>query len=121
MMLEAVDARFGGAWAPHPLEWRSASGQIYTARDTRVFTSQHGLAPCFTPVASPESNGMSEAFVKTLKRDDLRVSPVPDARTALDLIAGWFDDHNENHPHSVLRMRSHRELRRARQPAELFG
>ena len=56
---------------------------------------------------------MSEAFVNTLKRDYLRVSPVPDARTALDQIAGWFDDYNENHPHSGLRMRSPREFRRA--------
>jgi transposase InsO family protein len=62
---------------------------------------------------------MSEAFVKTLKRDYLRVSPVPDATTALDQIAGWFDDYNENHPHSGLRMRSPREFRRAHQPAEV--
>jgi hypothetical protein len=27
------------------------------------------LVPCFTPVQSPESNGISESFVKTLKRD----------------------------------------------------
>jgi hypothetical protein len=46
---------------------------------------------------------------------------VPDASTALDQIAGWFDDHNENHPHSGLRMRSPREFRRAHQPAEMCG
>jgi len=121
MMLEAVEARFGGSRAPHPVEWLSDNGPIYTARDTRAFASQLNLVPCFTPVASPESNGMSEAFVKTLKRDYLRVGPVPDARTALDQIAGWFDDYNENHPHSGLRMRSPRESRRAHQPAEVSG
>jgi putative transposase len=121
MMLEAVEARFGSARAPHPVEWLSDNGSIYIARDTRVFASQLNLVPCFTPVASPESNGMSEAFVKTLKRDHLRVSPVPDAKTALDQIAGWFDDYNENHPHSGLRMRSPREFRRAHQPAEVSG
>jgi hypothetical protein len=31
--------------------------------------------PCFTPVASPQSDGISEAFGKTPKRDRLRVSP----------------------------------------------
>ncbi len=72
-------------------------------------------------MASPESNGMSEAFVKTLKRDYLRIRPVPDTKTALDQIAGWFDDYNENHPHSGLRMRSPREFRRAHQPAEVSG
>ena len=103
------------------MEWLSDNGSIYTARDTHVFASQLNLVPCFTPVASPESNGMSEAFVKTLKRDYLRVCPVPDARTALDQIAGWFDDYKENHPHSRLRMRSPREFRRAHQPAEVSG
>ena len=55
--------------ARHPVEWLSDHGSIYTARETRVFASQPNLVPCFTPVASPGSNGMSEAFVKTLKRD----------------------------------------------------
>jgi transposase InsO family protein len=48
-------------------------------------------------------------------------APVPDARTALDQIAGWFDDYNENQPHSGLRMRSTGEFRRAHQPAEVSG
>lgn len=44
--------------------------------------------------------------MKTLKRDHLRVSPVPDAGTALGQIAGGFDDDKENHPQSGLRTRS---------------
>ncbi len=44
--------------------------------------------PCFTPVRSPESNGMAEAFVKTFKRDYVRVHLLPDAPTALRQIAG---------------------------------
>jgi putative transposase len=32
-------------------------------------------------VESPESNGMAEAFVKTFKRDYIRINPLPDART----------------------------------------
>jgi transposase InsO family protein len=59
--------------------------------------------------------------VKTSKRDYPRVGPVPDAETALDRIAGGFDDYNENHPRSGLRMRSPREFRRAHQPAEASG
>ena len=52
------------------------------------------LVPCFTPVESPESNGMAEAFVKTFKRDYVRVSPIPDAVTALALIDSWMEDYN---------------------------
>jgi putative transposase len=47
-----------------------------------------------TPVASPQSNGMSEAFVKTLKRDYIRISPIPDSDTALRKIDGWIEDYN---------------------------
>ncbi len=121
MMLEAVEKRFGAIRAPHAVEWLSDNGSPYTAHETRVFAGQLNLTPCFTPVASPESNGMSEAFVRTLKRDYVRVRPLPDAATALSQIAGWFEDYNENHPHSGLRMRSPREYIRSHQPAEVSG
>ena len=91
----------------------SANSSPYTAKLTRAFAQALNLAPCFTPIASPESNGLSEAFVKTFKHDYVRVNPPPDAKTALSLIAGWIEDYNEIHPHSGLRMRSPREHRRA--------
>ena len=62
--------------------------------------------PCFTPVRSPQSNGMSEAFVKTLKRDDVQVTPLPDAPTVLGLI----EDDNDNRPRSGLKMRLPRQF-----------
>jgi len=74
---------------------------VYTAKQTRDFATALNLIPCFTPVKSPESNGMSEAFVKTFKRDHLRMSPLPDAPSVLWQIAGWIDDYNEIHPHSA--------------------
>ncbi len=113
MMLEAVEKRFGGYRAPHPVEMLTDNGAPYTARDTRIFASQLGLKPCFTPVKSPQSNGISEAFVNTLKRDYVRVTPLPNAEIVLGLIAGWFEDYNNNHPHSGLKMRSPREFRSA--------
>jgi transposase InsO family protein len=113
MMLEAIEKRFGAVRAPHPIEHLSDNGSPYTAKQTRDFAAALNLVPCFTPVKSPESNGMSEAFVKTLKRDYVRISPLPDAGTALRQIAGWIDDYNEIHPHSALRMRSPREFIRA--------
>lgn len=79
VMLEAVEKRFAATRAPHAIEHLSDNGSAYTARDTRPFAQALDLTPCFTPVASPQSNGMSEAFVKTLKRDYIRISPLPDA------------------------------------------
>ncbi|BCH12629.1 hypothetical protein MesoLj131c_68870 (plasmid) [Mesorhizobium sp. 131-3-5] len=70
--------------------WRKAMWCIpkvdaeYVARMEDVLN----LIACFTPVQSPESNGISESFVKTFKRDYARVNPLPDAVTALGKIAG---------------------------------
>ncbi len=113
MMLEAVEARFTALRAPEPIELLSDNGTAYTAKETQVFARQIGLRSCFTPVASPESNGISEAFVKTFKRDYVEVNPIPDSTMALEKIAGWFEDYNENHPHSGLKWRSPREFRSA--------
>jgi putative transposase len=110
LMLEAVERRFRANQAPHQVEWLSDNGSPYTAKDTLDFAAALGLAPCFTPVHSPESNGIAEAFVKTFKRDYVRVNPLPDAATTLRQIAGWFLDYNESHPHSGLGMRSPREF-----------
>lgn len=99
MMLEAVEKRFGTTRASHPVEHLSDNGSPYTAKETRDFAAALNLVPCFTPVKSPESNGMSEAFVKTFKRDYARVNPLPDAATALRQIAGWIDDYNPASQH----------------------
>jgi transposase InsO family protein len=113
IMLEAVERRFAAIRAPHAIEHLSDNGSPYTAKETRHFAAALNLKPCFTPVRSPESNGMSEAFVKTFKRDYVRVNPLPDAQRALRQIAGWIADYNDVHPHSALRMRSPREFIRA--------
>ena len=117
MMLAAVERRFGTERVPHAIEHLSDNGSCYTVRDTRDFATALGLVPCFTPVRSPESNGMSESFVKTLKRDYVRVTPLPNAATVLGLIAGWITDYNTVHLHSALRMRSPAEFREALNPS----
>lgn len=109
MMPEAVEKRFRATRAPHAIEHLSDNGSPYTARETRLFAQALNLTPCFTPVASPQSNGMSDAFVKPLKRDYIRISPIPDADTALRHI----DDYNDIHPHSALKMASPREFIKA--------
>ncbi|QBX35138.1 IS3 family transposase [Paracoccus liaowanqingii] len=110
VLLEAVERRFGTYRAPSVIEMLSDNGSPYIAKDTQIFTRQLGLKPCFTPVQSPQSNGISEAFVKTLKRDYVQVTPLPDAQNVLGLIGGWIEDYNDNHPHSGLKMRSPREF-----------
>ncbi len=118
LMLECVEKRFGTNRTPHPVQWLSDNGSCYTASDTVEFASWLGLESCFTPVRSPESNGIAEAFVKTFKRDYVRISDRSDAMTVFGQLANWFEDYNERHPHKGLRMKSPREFIRALATAE---
>jgi putative transposase len=117
LMLESIERRFGSDPLPHPVQWLSDNGSCYRANETIDFATQLGLVPCFTPVRSPQSNGMAEAFVKTFKRDYVYVHDRPDAQTVLSQLADWFEDYNESHPHKALRMKSPREFIRSFQPA----
>jgi len=92
------------------VQWLSDNGSAYVARDTLDFAAALSLMSCFTPVRSLESNGISEAFVKTFKRDYTCAQPRPDALTVLAQLPAWIEDYNENHPHRGLRMRSPREF-----------
>ncbi|WP_374299840.1 IS3 family transposase, partial [Paracoccus sp. (in: a-proteobacteria)] len=83
IMLEAVERRFRALRAPATIAMLTDNGPPYIAKDTQIFARQLGLKPCFTPVQSPQSNGISEAFVKTLKRDYVQVTPLTDAQTVL--------------------------------------
>jgi len=111
LMVEAVEHRFGGTRTPHPIEWLSDNGSAYIARETATTAVALGLRLAFTPVRSPQSNGISETFVKTLKRDYARNTILTDAETVMALLPKWFDDYNEIHPYSGLRYLSPREFR----------
>ena len=52
---------------------------------------------------------MAEAFVRTLKRDYVRVSPKPDARSALQQLPAWIAHYNTVHPNRALGYRYSRE------------
>ena len=118
LMLMAVERRFGGLRTLHPVQWLSDNGSAYRANETIDFAIGLGLAPCFTPVRSPQSNGMAEAFVKTFKRDYVYIHDRPDAQTVLSQLPRWFEDYNEIHPHKALRLKAPREfIRSLQQPA----
>jgi putative transposase len=112
VMLQAVESRFHGALkTDSEIEWLSDNGSCYIADETLTFSWAIGLKPITTPVRSPQSNGMAESFVKTMKRDYVSWMPKPDVRTALQNLSIAFDHYNELHPHSALKYRSPREFR----------
>jgi len=110
LMVACVERRFGATRVPHPVEWLSDNGSAYVAKETAHTAAALGLRLAFTPVRSPESNGVAEAFVKTLRRDYARLAILPDAEAALRLLPGWIEDYNTVHPHSGLRFLSPREF-----------
>jgi putative transposase len=111
LIVEAVERRFGPvAHTPHAIEWLADNGSAYTAHETVHHAYALGLVPCFTPVHSPESNGMAESFVKSFKRDYVFFHARPDAQSVLMQLTAWFEDYNEVRPHRGLRMHSPRQF-----------
>ena len=45
---------------------------------------------------------MAEAFVRTIKRDYVRISPRPNAEAVLRQLPAWIAHYNEVHPHKAL-------------------
>ncbi|ELD6001300.1 IS3 family transposase [Escherichia coli] len=112
VMQGAVERRFGNELPASPVEWLTDNGSCYRANETRQFARMLGLEPKNTAVRSPESNGIAESFVKTIKRDYISIMPKPDGLTAAKNLAEAFEHYNEWHPHSALGYRSPREYLR---------
>jgi hypothetical protein len=89
MMVQCVEKRLAASRAPHPVEWLSDNGLIFAAHKTIEIAVAHNLAPRFTPVESPERNGMAEVLVKNLQARLRPISPLPNA-AALAATDNWM-------------------------------
>lgn len=115
LMQRAVAGRFGTGERPDaPIQWLSDNGSIYTALDTLITAERLHLVPITTPAASPESNGMSEAFVNTMRRDYFAGADLSTAGVVLDQIPAWIADYNAVAPHSALGFQSPQQYRSTR-------
>jgi putative transposase len=121
LMRQASFARFGNERPTERLEWLSDNGAVYTALETVIEAEKLGLTPITTPVASPESNGMSEAFVNTLRRDYLDGADRSNAAILLSQMSGWISDYNERAPHSALGYQSPVDYRREQRSKAVGG
>jgi transposase InsO family protein len=102
---------------PHPLEWLSDNGSVYTANETVAFAERLGFLVCTTPPYSPESNGMAESFVKGFKRDYVYLDDRLSADEVLRKLPVWLADYNQIRPHKGLNMLSPTEYRTLSQAA----
>ena len=132
-MLEAVCWRpyAGGRRAPlrdrpGPAAHRAPLGQrlgLHRRRNPRLRCRARPRAllhPRPQPRERRHERGLREPKLraaKTLRRDHVRLTPLPDAATGLGLVAGWIEDHDTLHPRSALQMRSPREFIAALNPS----
>ena len=114
LMQHAVATRFGAGERPDgPIQWLTDNGSIYTALDTHCTAERLHLVPISTPAASPQSNGMSEAFVNTLRPDYLAGADRSTAAIVLDPIPAWLADYNAVAPHSALGFQDPQQYRQS--------
>lgn len=111
LMSRAVERRFPEGRPGSAVQWLSDNGSIYTALETQIHAERLGLVPVTTPARSPQSNGMSEAFVNTLRRDYIEGAELWSAAHVIEQVREWIEDYNETAPHSALGMKSPREYR----------
>ena len=104
LMMQTVEYRFGANRTVQvEIEWLSDNDSCDTAAETRSFARTLVLKPVTIPVRSPQSNGMSESLVKTIKRDYVSLALRPDARTEMQHLGSWFEHYNTKHPRSALK------------------
>lgn len=111
LVVTAVENRFGRInMLAEPIQWLTDNGSCFIAKNTASLLRDIGMEQCRTPVRSPQSNGMAEAFVRTFKRDYVRINPTPDAETVMAQLPLWFEHYNNLHPHKALGYQSPREF-----------
>ncbi len=113
---KALWARFGERTlkAPIEIQWLSDNGGPYTSFETVSYAAELGFKPITTPAYSPESNGMAEALVNTLRRDYVSGADLSDADTVIEQLPKWFEDYNRLAPHSALGNLSPRQYRESK-------
>ena len=111
-----VSAQREGKVLADVIDWhargtRTPDRRVRNEPETRAFGAEIGFIMCTTPPYSPESNGMAESFVKSLKRDYVYLADRWTAADVLRDLPRWFDDYNRVRPHKGLRMLSPVEFR----------
>ena len=118
LMLAAVEHRFGPVnRLPVTIEWLSDNGSCYLASETRSFARDIGSNRKRRQSKVHRAMGMAEAFVRTIKRDYVHISPRPDAQTVMPPAKLG----NEVHPHKAADVVSSSQLTEARDRVRSFG
>lgn len=110
LIIRTADKRFPAGRTDRVIQWLTDRGSIYRAGFTQEVARSVNLQPCYTAAYSPSSNGMAESFVGTFKRDYVYSNDCYSAGDVIAMLPGWFDDYNNQAPHSALQMLSPKEF-----------
>ena len=105
MMQEALLKRFGGKIPNgHGIEFLHDNGPEYIENILRKNLKAWNVIDCNTPTYSPQSNGMSESFNGTFKRDYVYQFALENYETVKAEMPKWIEEYNTYAPHSALGM-----------------
>ena len=105
MMQEALFKRFSGVLPNgHGVEFLHDNGPEYIEKILQKNLKKWNVVDCNTPTYSPQSNGMSEAFNGTFKRDYVYEYPLDNVDEVRELFPKWIEEYNNYAPHSALGM-----------------
>lgn len=105
----AISKRFDGKNA-QGLEFLHDNGPEYIEKKLKAQLKEWNINNCNTPTYSPQSNGMSEAFNGTFKRDYVYMSCLDNYEVVAEQIPKWIDEYNTYAPHSALNMKTPAEF-----------
>lgn len=105
LMLETAEYRVGRSQTTYLIQWLTDNGSCKTAQETLAFGRILGLEIRTIPANSPESKGIAEAFVKTLKNDYVWLGDLKDTKTVLEELSKWMEGYNKRAPHKAQKMR----------------
>lgn len=111
MMQEALFKRFGEELPESgKLQFLHDNGPEYIEKKLRKQLEKWNIQDCSTPVYSPQSNGMCEAFNGTFKRDYVYENCLDTPKIVNEQIQKWIDEYNQYAPHSALNMKTPKEF-----------
>ena len=80
----------------------SDQGSQYTATAYQTLLADHGVQPSFSRPARPGDNAIAEAFMCTLKREEIHRNEYLTLPQAHDALAIYIERYNTARPHSAL-------------------
>ncbi|MGH8103360.1 MAG: integrase core domain-containing protein, partial [bacterium] len=93
---EALYQRFGTDWRQaQGIEFLSGNGTEYTSGVFRDFLKARGMESCRTPIRSPQSKSVMEAFFSWFKRNYVNQHPIETLEALQQQVPGWVKHYNE--------------------------